>query len=575
MIKERKISMKNITRITAGLLAIIMILALATTAFAEAPTFTIKTPTTDTHTYNVYQIFKGDFYGDVNGDKLSNIELGDNAKPGIDKAAALTALTGLAADATDAAKLAVITQYVNMESDPIQVYNGHPATVPAGYYLIKDAVPSDSGDDPNTVYIVEVADNIVITRKAEPANLDKVIVEGEAEKTVNSANIGDTVSFKLTATLPEQYNDYSTFYLSFQDTLSAGLTLDASSIVVKHGTTPLTDEYFIYGNQNAFQVVIYNLKTAVQSAQPGDTIVLTYNATVNKDAVITKDGNTNEAKLVYTVNPSVTTDPTPADPGTPGTPDKPEIPNDTPPSDPTGTGPTTTETTKTVVFGLQINKTDGKDPLTGAEFTLTPAATYAINKVIVTGTRFEEISDDATLPASTAVYWKLKDNKGYTTVDPTDLSDAAKELYENPTKTYQQVAYTDTDQHVIEAADDQEVKAFVDAGGVAKFSGLKAGTYTLTETKTPDGYNTAAPITITFTVNADGTVSATQVTGTTTTELSRVSATEPSFSLDVINVAGVILPTTGGMGTTIFYVLGAVMVFGAGVLLITKKRMGM
>ena len=90
--------------------------------------------------------------------------------------------------------------------------------------------------------------------------------------------------------------------------------------------------------------------------------------------------------------------------------------------------------------------------------------------------------------------------------------------------------------------------------GEASFDGLANGTYHLVETKAPAGYNQlTAPVTIT--VNG----------GTTETAL---TVTE-----NVANQAGAVLPSTGGMGTTVFYVLGAVLVVGAGVLLVTKKRM--
>ncbi len=98
--------------------------------------------------------------------------------------------------------------------------------------------------------------------------------------------------------------------------------------------------------------------------------------------------------------------------------------------------------------------------------------------------------------------------------------------------------------------------------GSASIFGLDVGTYTLTETEAPDGYNKLTSA-ITITIAEDGTVS---ISGNTLGSLSEGTIT-------VVNNAGTILPGTGGIGTTIFYVLGAILVLGAGVLLITKRRM--
>lgn len=93
-----------------------------------------------------------------------------------------------------------------------------------------------------------------------------------------------------------------------------------------------------------------------------------------------------------------------------------------------------------------------------------------------------------------------------------------------------------------------------DDNGAASFDGLANGTYYLVETKAPAGYN---QLTAPVEVKVEG--------GTAEVNLTVTAKVE--------NSAGTLLPSTGGMGTTVFYVLGTVLVLGAVVLLVTKKRM--
>ena len=117
-----------------------------------------------------------------------------------------------------------------------------------------------------------------------------------------------------------------------------------------------------------------------------------------------------------------------------------------------------------------------------------------------------------------------------------------------------------------------------DEGTTFTFSGLDDGKYRLTETKTPAGYNTVDPIYFTITAEHDvlsDNPALTSLSGNATTgELTFTpNTTNGSLSADVVNRAGVTLPETGGMGTTLFYVAGAGLVLVAVVLLITRKRM--
>lgn len=99
-----------------------------------------------------------------------------------------------------------------------------------------------------------------------------------------------------------------------------------------------------------------------------------------------------------------------------------------------------------------------------------------------------------------------------------------------------------------------------DATGKFTIKGLDADTYYLTETAAPAGYNKlAGPVTIVIGENG-------VVNGTT-------EAPQGVDEVKVLNQSGTELPSTGGIGTTIFYVVGGVLVVGAAVLLVTKKRM--
>lgn len=109
------------------------------------------------------------------------------------------------------------------------------------------------------------------------------------------------------------------------------------------------------------------------------------------------------------------------------------------------------------------------------------------------------------------------------------------------------VTWVDT----IDAADEHKSNA---QGEVPAFTGLANGTYTLIEKTVPAGYNKAADST--FTV-AEHDYTATNLEQTT----------------EVINNSGSELPSTGGIGTTMFYIVGSVLVIGAAVVLISKRRM--
>ena len=114
----------------------------------------------------------------------------------------------------------------------------------------------------------------------------------------------------------------------------------------------------------------------------------------------------------------------------------------------------------------------------------------------------------------------------------------------------------------------EAAKVKTPANGNITFEGLDAGTYYLEETKAPTGYNKlTAPITVVISSTLPTTG------GTASYTVTADGATTTDYTVRVENKAGTELPSTGGMGTTLFYVIGGGLMVAAIVLLVTKKRM--
>ena len=106
------------------------------------------------------------------------------------------------------------------------------------------------------------------------------------------------------------------------------------------------------------------------------------------------------------------------------------------------------------------------------------------------------------------------------------------------------------------------------------WTGLKEGTYKIVETTVPAGYNKADDITVVIKCTEPETVSTETDTATWTegTDPNVTTLGEGYYETTVTNTTGSLLPETGGIGTTIFYILGGLLVVGAAIVLITRKR---
>lgn len=559
--------MKHIKKLASLLLALVMVLSLAVTAFADEPTtysITINNSTAG-HTYEAYQIFTGDLHEVTTGEGeaatttkvLSNIvwgsgvsEEGKTALQNKYDTAETKSAAGVAAALTndnavqfakDAAGYLTTTKVDSTYSETNKNYTI--SGLAAGYYLVKDKDGSLTGDsDSYTEYIIQVVGNVTATPKSDVPEVQKKVKDindsTDTTKTdwQDSADydIGDSIPFQLKATLADNVSSYTTYKVVFHDTLSKGLTLNAtygegqnanvvtSGVTVKVGDADKTANFVITAVKNADGTTTLTVSCDdVKALGAGNSSVITveYNATLNGNAVLGSDGNPNEVYLEYSNNPNKSEE---------GNNETGNTPEDT----------VIVFTYKTIINKVTKNpdydpKVDGSEeyiPLPDAEFTL--------EKKILG-------DDPTTTDKVEAEYWKaiavVKSNNGTT--------------------------FT--------------------------FSGLDDGQYKLTETKTPAGYNTIDPIYFVIEATHDATAGTPALTvlkayltdengnkktevkdgETVNIDLGTVDLTAGSITTTVVNKSGSELPSTGGMGTTIFYVLGGVLVLAAVVLLVTKKRM--
>lgn len=298
--------MKTIKLILTSLLVTFLTM-LSGKAFADTASYTITVEgATAGHTYEAYQIFKGDLFDST----LSNITWGGGVTPfefDGSKDAAKIAEGLKEANAADFAKEAGkhLTTVAGQGEQTINVSE-------AGYYLIKDKNDSQTGKhDAYTSFVLKVVKNTSFKPKsAIPTVLKKV--KDRNDKTgletgwQDSADYdkNDKVPFQLTATLPSNYDAFQEYYLEFVDTLSKGLSYnkDAKVYVVNGDTRQdITNSFTVSEDGSSFK--INNLK-AVQEVTATSKIVVEYTATLNDQAAIGKKGNPNEVALTYSNDPN-------------------------------------------------------------------------------------------------------------------------------------------------------------------------------------------------------------------------------------------------------------------------------
>ena len=547
-----------------------------------------------------------------------------------DVAAAMKSWSDNAANAKAFAKLA----YDYIKGDGKTVVNGQ-TEIDAGYYLVVD---STADAKVYNLALLQQTKNgtFDITVKVEVPTVTKKVTDKSGltcTKTgedhthtkacykwadANKVSIGDSVLFNVTAAVPATVTDYDYYYYIVNDTLAEGLTYTKNSIKVTVGDTALkegTDYSVVFGEDSQnFDLALHNAKTYA-----GKSVEIIYEAILNEKATVGTLGNKNEAAVKFSNNPNFkydatknpTTSYTPGEEGEPEDKDKPGFPKPKEPGDTSVTplGETPKDMTLTYTTAVRVYKVDQTGTaLTGAEFTLTGGG---LNTVLVTTTAYAKDASGTFYKLATGAYTKtapiLADRmdeaeegaaEGY--VEDADYTEEDKvvigektyrpynaetdgdktvytlvkstaELYDGPTDKYKRTVTTD--KKLVSGTND--IKSSVNSLGIVTFEGLNAGEYTITESVTPNGYNSVDPLTFTITCTLPSTVTTGEEKCTWTVSGTGVTYNEDNdaFELTVVNQKGTVLPETGGRGTTLFYVLGGLLVVGAVVLLVVKKRM--
>lgn len=501
--------MKHARKLTSLLLALVMVFALAVTAFAQdvpgtggTGAITISNAAKGV-TYAIYKLFDAT----VSADKTSIAYTGTVPESLKDYFAAdenhyisATPLAKEGDNMSEGLKKALkdwtkdVTATASVKSDGSALtFNG----LDYGYYV----VTTTQGNQLISVVSTKPNATIVDKNSSTPKDLTKTATGTATDKSVS---IGDTVTYTVRFKTSNYYgagtNAKKIVSYTIEDTLPGFLKdVKVTSIIVDNDGSDetTTDQNPVTAQFNNKKIVIdwYDEAKGQFNYDNGATITITYTAVVTEKAAIDGEGNTNNVTVTWTTEG-----------------DEPPVPGKL-------------ETKETIyTYAIALKKVNDKgEPLSGAVFQFP----FYVKSTADT--------DGAYIYAGTTA------GEGLTN----------------------QITTPDSGEIVVK--------------------GVKSGSYEITEVTAPAGYNKlTTPVTVQA-VQTGNTSTHTTVyldkDGKVVNESAKV--TEVKVDIDniaatavvVVNKAGTELPSTGGMGTTIFYVLGAVLVVGAGVLLVTKKRM--
>ena len=524
---------KNFKKLAAASVAATMALSMGSLAALAADITVENTKDSAPHTYAAYQVFAGTISGGmlnvsgwgegVKGDELlAALKAETGFKAGVDftsctDAASVAEVVGKFADFSDDAKL--FAQIVGRNLSAVNAgtcnSNGTITGVDAGYYLIKDNASVD-GNGASTSFILKVLDNdITVTVKSGVPTLEKKVLEGDYSSTSDEADkygskYNDVADYSIGDEI--SFRLYGTVADNFKD--FSGAYWYQFSDTIGNGLS------FVDADGNGIvDVTVTNGVDGSIIAADKYTVAMvgTDGFTVTFKDLKTVTGVDKDSTLVVEYKARLNED---AVIGNPGNVNTAKLsfannPNSDAKYDTDGTpedeGETPEDKVVVLTYALDVKKFDASDhsKLDGVKF-------------------------------------KLKNADGkYITVDANGR---------------------------VTGADDTGSDLTTANGGLIAIKGIEDGIYTLEEVSALPGYKPIAPITLDIKAATLSGQDWTGVLPLTKLELNGNAAAGATASIDVENSKLSSLPLTGGMGTTVFYVVGLTLMAGAAVVLIARRK---
>jgi len=524
--------MKTMKRIFASLLAVMLMAAVMVIPANAAGEYTITIDTQEAdHEYAAYQIFAGTLdeveIKGVISYVLSNITWGSGMDDS--KVSALGNAEAASAGLTDEAAAHAFAEMLvsgDYLGTPTATSTGNgPYTISgldAGYYLVKDVSGSIGSDEYHayTDYILRVVKNTTVAPKASVPSLTKAVsaADGANYGQSVSAAIGHKVYFELNASMPSLIATYPTYTMTFEDVMPTGLDyVDGSVKVYTNNDNSLEKLTEIQGYTVSYvgKKLTVTVTDAVASIKA--TITQGEPQVMNSDNIVVRyAADLNDDAVIGVGDDEL------------GNKNTAVLKYSNDPNNAASYGTTTEQTAQVYTYSLQVVKVDSNNRTT-------------------------------TLPGAQFRLWR------YEGANQIDKRYAV--ATDNGDGTYTITGVTETES--------EGTLLTTDSNGQFTVKGVNAGTYRLTEVTPPVGYNKlTGDVAIRIVAELDASSGKVKTFGAekADTHDTTVSAADYVATLTVANKAGTTLPETGGIGTTIFYIAGVVLMIGAATVLATKKR---